>query len=327
MKAVAAMRNQFGGHAVHTDAPPTTTRHHVLAGQLTLRCGRARSPPHPARLPVVRRRRRGARAGRHVLRRPQRAGQDQPGRGGRLRRAALLAPGLERRAAGAVRRRPGGGPGRRGARRPAGAARDRDQPGPLQPGPDQQVAAAEGPRAARHGAHRAVLPRGPHPGEGRPVRPAPVPRRPAGAARAPLRRRPLRLRPGAQAAQLPAQDRRPRAARRPRQQPRRVRAGHPRGLGLPPRPHRRRAAGRPDRPGRGAGAAGRHRLRGGRPRRAARRRDDGLQAVLRAARDRRPLARPGGAGRGAARRGRAPPRRRDRPRASAWSGRTATSSR
>jgi 6-phosphogluconate dehydrogenase len=24
MKAVAAMRNQFGGHAVHTDAPPTT---------------------------------------------------------------------------------------------------------------------------------------------------------------------------------------------------------------------------------------------------------------------------------------------------------------
>jgi 6-phosphogluconate dehydrogenase len=25
MKAVAAMRNQFGGHAVHTDAPPTTT--------------------------------------------------------------------------------------------------------------------------------------------------------------------------------------------------------------------------------------------------------------------------------------------------------------
>ena len=25
MKAVAAMRNQFGGHAVHTDAPPTTS--------------------------------------------------------------------------------------------------------------------------------------------------------------------------------------------------------------------------------------------------------------------------------------------------------------
>jgi hypothetical protein len=24
MKAVAAMRNQFGGHAMHTSAPPTT---------------------------------------------------------------------------------------------------------------------------------------------------------------------------------------------------------------------------------------------------------------------------------------------------------------
>ena len=41
------------------------------------------------------------------------------------------------------------------------------------------------PRAARPhraGAHGGVLPRGPHPGQGRPVRPAPLPRRPAGAA-------------------------------------------------------------------------------------------------------------------------------------------------
>ena len=57
-----------------------------------------------------------------------------------------------------------------------------------------------------------LLPRGPHPGQGRPVRPAPVPRRPAGAAHAAAGRRPRRLRPGAAAAQLAAQDRRPRAA-------------------------------------------------------------------------------------------------------------------
>ena len=71
-------------------------------------------------------------------------------------------------------------------------------------------------------------------------------------------------------------------------QPRRVRARHARGLGLPPRPHRRRAAGRADRAGRGPQAAGRHRLRGGGPRRLPRRRHAGLPAVLRAAR-----ARPG----------------------------------
>ena len=53
------------------------------------------------------------------------------------------------------------------------------------------------------------------------------------------------------------------------------------------------------------------------------RRDDGLPAVLRAAAGRR-VARPGRPGGGPARRGRAPPQRRDRPRDHAWSGRTAT---
>ena len=47
------------------------------------------------------------RAGGHRVHRPQRAGQDQPGRGDRLPLPAGLAPGRDRRAAGARRRRPG----------------------------------------------------------------------------------------------------------------------------------------------------------------------------------------------------------------------------
>ena len=46
-------------------------------------------------------RRGAARTGRHRVRRPQRPGQDQPRRGGRLPRPAVLAPGRRRRAAGA----------------------------------------------------------------------------------------------------------------------------------------------------------------------------------------------------------------------------------
>ena len=97
-------------------------------------------------------------------------------------------------------------------------ARGRDQPGPLQPGPGQPLAAAAGPRPARPGPHGGLLARGPDPGQGRPVRPAPVPRRPAGAAHAAAGRRPRRLRPGAQAAQLAAQDRRRCAPRRSRRE-------------------------------------------------------------------------------------------------------------
>ena len=59
------------------------------------------------------------------------------------------------------------------------------------------------------------------PGQGRPVGPAPLPRRPAGAAHPAAGRRARRLRPGAQAAQLPAQDAPAlRAAARRRRRPR-----------------------------------------------------------------------------------------------------------
>ena len=87
-----------------------------------------------------------------------------------------------------------------------------------------------------------LLPRGPHPGQGRPVGPPPVPRRPAGAAHPAAGRRPRRLRPGAQAAKHPAQDRRRRS---PRIEQRGGGALDPRRLGRAPRPGRRRAARRP----------------------------------------------------------------------------------
>ena len=71
--------------------------------------------PDPARLPLLRRRRRRSSSpGVDRVHRPQRAGQDQPGRGDRLPLPARLAPGRDRRAAGPGRRRAGAGPGGRG---------------------------------------------------------------------------------------------------------------------------------------------------------------------------------------------------------------------
>ncbi len=103
MKAIAAMRNQFGGHAVRT-APPAGGDAPGRATPVTC----ARRPPEPARLPLLRHGRGRARAGRHGVHRPQRPGQDQPGRGDRLPLAAAVAPRRHRRAAGAgtARRRP-----------------------------------------------------------------------------------------------------------------------------------------------------------------------------------------------------------------------------
>ena len=123
-----------------------------------------------------------------------------------------------------------------------------------------------------------LLPRGPGPGQGRPVGPAPLPRRPAGAAHAAAGRRPLRLRPDPQAAQLAAQDRRRRA---PRLVEPGGRALDARGVGRPPRAHRRRAARRAARAGRGAAALRRQGVRDRRPRRDPRRRRRRVPAVLR----------------------------------------------
>ena len=135
MKAIAAMRNQFGGHAIRTEAPPggdvdPTTR--VISVLV-------RRAPEPARLPVLRNRRGRARAGRDVVHRTQRAGQDQPGRGDRLPVPAHLPPGRDRCPAGPSRLGAGGGACRRGQGGPYRRARGRAQPRSGQPGAGEQV--------------------------------------------------------------------------------------------------------------------------------------------------------------------------------------------
>ena len=125
MKAVAALRHQFGGHAVHQVGPSGTPGQ--LAGPSSAgarssgesrpvrRPGpwtpgrrlptRAPAPPRGRRLPVLGARRARSRARRHRARRAQRVGQDQPGRGGRLPGDARVAPGRGRCPADPARRR------------------------------------------------------------------------------------------------------------------------------------------------------------------------------------------------------------------------------
>jgi 6-phosphogluconate dehydrogenase len=145
MKAVAAMRNQFGGHATRTAA---------------------RRPPVAARLPVLSRGRRRARPGGDRVRRSQRPGEDQPRRGRGLRRTARLAPRRGRCTTRALRRRAGRGPCQRRTRRAPGAPRGADQSRALQPGAGEPVAVAPVPRPPGAGADGAVLARGPGPGQG-----------------------------------------------------------------------------------------------------------------------------------------------------------------
>ena len=98
----------------------------------------ARLPPDPPRLPVLRHARAAAGARGHGVRRPQRAGQDQHRRGGRLPVAADLAPGRQptrRWCKQGADRRVVAGRGRQGG--PQARHRGRDQPRPLQPGPGQ----------------------------------------------------------------------------------------------------------------------------------------------------------------------------------------------
>ena len=117
MKAVAAMRNQFGGHATPDRAAAggrRLGRGRARRHQRRLtRPSRVRHPPVAARLPLVRRPRPRAGAGGDRVRRPQRPGQDQPRRGDRLPLPPGLAPGRRRRA-----RWSGSAPSRRLSARP-----------------------------------------------------------------------------------------------------------------------------------------------------------------------------------------------------------------
>ena len=84
MKAVAAMRNQFGGHAVKAGPPPTPGLALLPPQEKEARAARAPRSSVAGRLPVVRDGRGAARAGCHGVHRAERPGQDQPRRGGPL---------------------------------------------------------------------------------------------------------------------------------------------------------------------------------------------------------------------------------------------------
>ena len=154
--------------------------------------------------------------------------------------------------------RPGDRAGGGGQGRTHRGARGRAQPRPGQPGTNQQVDVAESARPGRPGAHRHLLARGPHPGQGRPLGAPPLPRRPAGAAHSAARRHSRRLRPGAQATQLAAEVGSASATgSRPRD---------PRRLGCEPRAGRCRAARRAVAAGRRASPVRRPGLRDRGPR-------------------------------------------------------------
>ena len=107
MKAVAALRQQFGGPRREAGGHHRTGHRHAAVA-VAVAGTDVRRPPLPDRLPLVRAGRAPARAGDHRARRPQRAGQDEPGRGDRLRRDARQPPGPDGRGA----RARGDAPGR-----------------------------------------------------------------------------------------------------------------------------------------------------------------------------------------------------------------------
>ena len=112
MKVVAALRNQFGGHAVHTsvDTRPAATPG-ARASRALSRAERVRAAPAARLLPSWERVDLRAGPGVHGVGRPQRRGQDQPGGGGRLPGDPEQPPGVLRRPAGPARHRAGGRPG------------------------------------------------------------------------------------------------------------------------------------------------------------------------------------------------------------------------
>ena len=209
MKAVAALRNQFGGHAVAAGRPDASgagvhrrSADAACTSHLSLTDFRSCERAELALEPGV-----------DGARRAERAGQDQPGRGARLPR------------------RPWARTGSPPTRRWCGAAPSARSCGPrwcatagellveleINPGKANRArlnrAPVPRPREVL-GVLRTVLfaPEDLALVQGDPSRAPALPRRPAGARAPRLRRRARRLRPGAQAAQRAAEDRRRRAA-------------------------------------------------------------------------------------------------------------------
>ena len=196
MKAVAAMRNQFGGHAVQHRAAARRRRGRrrlpgvtasVYVAHLTLHDFRSYADVDVALEP-----------GRDGVRRPQRPGQDQPGRGDRL-----PLPARARTGSPPTRRWSGPAPSRRWcAPRWSRDGRTAVLEVEINPGRANRARVNRSPLPRARdlvGLVRTVVfsPEDLDPGQGRPVRAAPVPRRPAGAAHPAAGRRPRRLRPGA----------------------------------------------------------------------------------------------------------------------------------
>ena len=289
MKAVAAMRHQFGGHAVQQAAAagvPQPEQAHDLPA--VPRPDLPAVPAVAARANGGRRRVRSSpwvpmelrdlelvdfrsyeqvavepRARRLGVRRAERPGQDEPGRGGRLRREPRQPPGRQRL-------RHWSGPAR-SARwsGPTCSRDDRDTLVELEITPGRSNRARlnrsplpAGARRARRADRRRVRAGGPRAGEGRPGRAAAVPRRAAGRSGAADGRRAPGLRARAQATQRPAEVRRRRhpVARRARRG-----AADARRVGRAPGRRRQRPPGRPPRPGGRARPAGREGVRRARP--------------------------------------------------------------
>ena len=144
MKAVAALRNQFGGHAVRRrrrpDAPRRSRRRAGRPGAADASLTRVHVEHLSLdRLPLLRRGGGRPRPRGHDAGRRQRPGQDQRRRGARLPGHAGQPPGRDRRAAGALRRRAGRGPGAVAPRRPGRPGRAGDHPRQGQPGPGQPL--------------------------------------------------------------------------------------------------------------------------------------------------------------------------------------------
>ena len=288
------MRNQFGGHAVQAAGPADHARRR-LAGRQVAEVVEplVRRPPVTARLPLLPRPGGRAGAGRHVVRRAQRAGQDQHRRGDRL-----PLPPAARTGSPPTCRWYGEAPARRWCARPwcatsvARCSRSRSTPAsPTARGSTGPAAA--GARAARPGAHRACSrpttwrwSRATRPSvAGSPTtcwcctgaRGTPAP---AADYDRVLKQRNSLLKTARGAGQLG-----------------RVGALHPGGLGRAPGPAGRGDHGRAQPAGRGAEPPAGQGLRGGRPRGEPRRRDDHLQAQLPDGRG-RPASTTGGGPRG-----------------------------
>ena len=190
MKAVAALRNQFGGHAVRKALSPRPV---VIVSHLSLIDFRNYES---AEVDLAR--------GAEPLRRQQRAGQDESRRGDRLPEHPGIAPGLDRPGADPHRGRGRDHAGPTRTRRPCRAGRGAAEPLRREPRPGQSRAGQAARAAAVH-RDRAVRPRGSCAGAGRALRAPSIPRPAAGAAHPAPGRRARRLRPGAAPAQHAAE--------------------------------------------------------------------------------------------------------------------------